>query len=32
MLGWRMYADDNNDLLAPNDYPYKTAYSGESAS
>jgi prepilin-type N-terminal cleavage/methylation domain-containing protein len=26
MLGWRMYADDNNDLLAPNDYPYKTAY------
>ncbi len=26
MLGWRMYADDNNDLLAPNDYPYTTAY------
>jgi prepilin-type N-terminal cleavage/methylation domain-containing protein/prepilin-type processing-associated H-X9-DG protein len=25
MLGWRMYADDNNDLLAPNDYPYKGA-------
>jgi prepilin-type N-terminal cleavage/methylation domain-containing protein/prepilin-type processing-associated H-X9-DG protein len=25
-LGWRMYADDNNDLLAPNDYPYLTAY------
>ena len=21
MLGWRMYADDNNDLLAPNDSP-----------
>ena len=20
MLAWRMYADDNNDLLAPNDY------------
>jgi len=26
MLGWRMYADDNNDLLAPNDYPYLTCY------
>lgn len=26
MLGWRMYADDNNDVLAPNDYPYTTAY------
>ncbi len=26
MLAWRMYADDNNDLLAPNDFPYKTAY------
>jgi prepilin-type N-terminal cleavage/methylation domain-containing protein/prepilin-type processing-associated H-X9-DG protein len=26
MLAWRMYADDNNDLLAPNDYPYLTAY------
>jgi prepilin-type N-terminal cleavage/methylation domain-containing protein len=26
MLGWRMYADDNNDLLAPNDYPFKTSY------
>ena len=25
-LGWRMYADDNNDLLAPNDYPYLTSY------
>ena len=21
MLGWTMYADDNNQLLAPNDYP-----------
>ena len=29
MLGWRMYADDNNDLLAPNDSPYTTAYSGQ---
>src|SRR5579863_1091778 len=25
-LGWAMYADDNNDLLAPNDFPYTTAY------
>lgn len=26
MLGWLLYADDNNGLLAPNDYPYETAY------
>jgi prepilin-type N-terminal cleavage/methylation domain-containing protein/prepilin-type processing-associated H-X9-DG protein len=26
MLAWHMYADDNNDLLAPNDYPYTTQY------
>lgn len=26
MIGWRMYADDNNDILAPNDYPFKTGY------
>ncbi|MGA2176145.1 MAG: prepilin-type N-terminal cleavage/methylation domain-containing protein [Verrucomicrobiota bacterium] len=26
MVGWRMYADDNNDILAPNDYPYETCY------
>lgn len=26
MLGWLMYADDNNSVLAPNDYPYTTAY------
>jgi prepilin-type N-terminal cleavage/methylation domain-containing protein len=26
MLGWIMYADDNNNILAPNDYPFKTAY------
>jgi prepilin-type N-terminal cleavage/methylation domain-containing protein/prepilin-type processing-associated H-X9-DG protein len=26
MLGWRMYADDNNDTLAPNDYPFTTPY------
>ena len=30
-LGWRMYADDNNDLLAPNDYPYLTSYYRQSA-
>ncbi len=28
MLAWRMYADDNNDVLAPNDYPYTTAFYG----
>jgi prepilin-type N-terminal cleavage/methylation domain-containing protein len=26
MYGWRMYADDNNDFLAPNDYPFTTPY------
>jgi len=26
MLAWRIYADDNNDILAPNDYPFTTAY------
>jgi len=26
MLAWRIYADDNIDVLAPNDYPYTTAY------
>lgn len=26
MLAWIMYANDNNDLVAPNDYPYTTAY------
>jgi prepilin-type N-terminal cleavage/methylation domain-containing protein/prepilin-type processing-associated H-X9-DG protein len=25
-LGWRIYSDDNNDLLPPNDSPYTTAY------
>jgi prepilin-type N-terminal cleavage/methylation domain-containing protein/prepilin-type processing-associated H-X9-DG protein len=24
MLAWRMYADDNQDVLPPNDYPWKT--------
>jgi prepilin-type N-terminal cleavage/methylation domain-containing protein/prepilin-type processing-associated H-X9-DG protein len=32
MIGWRMYADDNNDLLAPNDYPYTTTYATAAAS
>ena len=27
MLAWRTYADDNNDILPPNDYPYLTAFS-----
>jgi prepilin-type N-terminal cleavage/methylation domain-containing protein/prepilin-type processing-associated H-X9-DG protein len=26
MLAWRMYADDSNDVLAPNDYPYTTGF------
>jgi prepilin-type N-terminal cleavage/methylation domain-containing protein len=26
LLAWTMYADDNTDLLAPNDFPYTTAY------
>jgi len=26
MLAWRMYADDYNDVLAPNDYPYTTGF------
>ncbi len=26
MVGWSLYADDNADLLAPNDYPFTTAY------
>ncbi len=28
MLGWRMYADDNNDFLAANDFPYTNAFFG----
>jgi prepilin-type N-terminal cleavage/methylation domain-containing protein len=28
MLAWEMYADENNGVLAQNDYPYKTAYRG----
>jgi prepilin-type N-terminal cleavage/methylation domain-containing protein/prepilin-type processing-associated H-X9-DG protein len=30
MIGWRMYAEDGNDLLAPNDFPYTTPYARES--
>jgi type II secretory pathway pseudopilin PulG len=26
MIGWHMYADENTDLLPPNDYPYTTCY------
>src|ERR1700743_2469641 len=32
MLGWTMYADDNNDLLAPNDYPFTKQYADIPAS
>jgi len=28
MLGWRMYADDNNDFLAANDFPFTTPFTG----
>src|SRR5216684_5605201 len=24
MLGWNLYAGDNTDVLAPNDYPFQT--------
>jgi prepilin-type N-terminal cleavage/methylation domain-containing protein len=26
MVGWSLYADDNADLLPPNDFPFTTAY------
>ena len=26
MIGWRMYSEDNSDVLPPNDYPYLTSY------
>ena len=29
LLGWIMYSDDNNNLLAPNDYPYTTEFALE---
>ncbi len=32
ILGWQMYAEDNNSLLPPNDYPYLTAFATASAS
>jgi prepilin-type N-terminal cleavage/methylation domain-containing protein/prepilin-type processing-associated H-X9-DG protein len=28
MIGWRLYADDNADATAINDYPYHTSYCG----
>jgi prepilin-type N-terminal cleavage/methylation domain-containing protein/prepilin-type processing-associated H-X9-DG protein len=27
MLAWKMYPDDNADLLPPNDYPYRSTFS-----
>jgi prepilin-type N-terminal cleavage/methylation domain-containing protein len=30
ILGWQMYAADNNGLLPPNDFPWLTAYRGSS--
>lgn len=32
ILAWQMYAEDDSDLLAPNDYPFATAYATASAS
>jgi len=29
ILGWQMYAADNNDLLPANDFPFLTPYRGE---
>jgi type II secretory pathway pseudopilin PulG len=29
ILGWQMYAADNNDLLPQNDFPSRTAYRGQ---
>jgi prepilin-type N-terminal cleavage/methylation domain-containing protein/prepilin-type processing-associated H-X9-DG protein len=31
MLAWRMYAEDGNDLLAPNDFPFTTPYARQPA-
>lgn len=28
LICWRIYADDNNDVLAPNDFPWMTAFFG----
>ncbi len=30
LLAWHLYADDNNDLLPPSDYPYTTSYAAAS--
>ena len=32
MVAWKLYADDNSDLLPPNDYPYLTVYARQAAS
>ena len=32
MLAWRMYPEDNNDVLPPNDFPFTTAYYNPAAS
>jgi prepilin-type processing-associated H-X9-DG protein len=32
ILGWQMYAEDNNSLLPPNDYPYTTSFATATAS
>jgi prepilin-type processing-associated H-X9-DG protein len=29
ILAWQMYAEDNQDLLPPNDYPYTTGFLGD---
>ncbi len=29
MICWHMYADDDRDVLAPNDFPYTTAYASQ---
>ena len=26
LLAWNMYAGDNNDVLAPNEFPYLTSF------
>jgi prepilin-type processing-associated H-X9-DG protein len=31
ILAWQMYAEDNNDLLPPNDFPYNTSYARQTA-
>ena len=31
LIGWQMYADDNQGILAQNDFPFTTAYRGAGA-